>query len=736
MWTWLKRLIALGIGFTLGWMLPAWVVLVRVVDERFDLGAQPVASRVYARPLELRPGLALTPELLLVELAAARYVDDRLAQTPGSYRRDGARFEIHTREFAFADGRERAERIEVVFSGGRISRLKSLSDGRALERKRLDPARIATFLPADDTERLPVPITQMPALLIAGIQAVEDRQFRDHPGIDPLGIARALWANLKAGRLVQGGSTITQQLVKNTLLSNRRDIRRKLYEMGLALVIEARFDKRTILEAYLNRAYLGQNGALAVHGFGAGAEFYFGRPLEDLGTAEIALLVGLVKGPSLYDPRRKPERALARRRIVLAQFLETGLIDEAAYAAALKTPLNVVPRPPARQRYPAFVQLVREQIRREYDESRLMSEGLTVLTTLDPAAQSLAESALAETLDKLDPNQVMEGALVLTRARDGEVLALVGGRDARAAGFNRAIEAKRPVGSLLKPFVYLLALSEPARYSLASLIDDTPFSLRLPNGKTWTPRNYDRQSHGLVPLVDALARSYNIATARVGLDVGFPRLAQLMQSLGVPAPRDPQPSLILGAVDLSPLEITQLYQLLASGGAPVPVSAVRAVLGADGKPLTRYPRPSGEASGADVVKLVTVALNETTLTGTAASLAGRAGVQIDSAGKTGTSDDWRDSWYAGYTGEHLGVVWLGRDDNQPTKLSGASGALRVWTALFQKLPSANLRLEFSPAVRWYPFDTGDGCQRIRFYPVLPPYQTENARSCEWALTTP
>ncbi len=736
MWKWLKRLIAFGIGFALGCALPAWVVLGRVVDERFDLGAQPVASRVYARPLELRPGLALTPELLLVELAAARYADDRMGQTPGSYRRDGARFEIHTRQFDFADGTERAERIEVAFSGGKVSRIKRLSDGRALDRKRLDPARIATFLPADDAERLPLPIAQMPVLLVEGIQAVEDRQFRDHPGIDPLGIARAMWANLKARRVVQGGSTITQQMATHPLLSNRRDIERKLYEMGLALVIEARFDKRTILEAYLNRAYLGQNGALAVHGFGAGAEFYFGRPLEDLGAAEIALLVGLVKGSSLYDPRRNPERALARRRIVLAQFLETGLIDEAMHAEALKTPISVVPRPPSRVRYPAFVQLVREQIRREYDESRLKSEGLTVLTTLDPAAQSLAEAALADTLGKLDKDKVIEGALVVTRARDGEVVALVGGRNARTAGFNRAIEARRPVGSLLKPFVYLLALSEPARYSLASLVDDEPFLLRLPTGKTWSPKNYDRKSHGQVPLVDALARSYNIATARVGLDIGVPRLARLMQSLGVPAPRDPQPSMILGSVDLSPLEMTQLYQLLASGGTPVPVSAVRAVLGADGKPLTRYPRPPGEASGADVVKLVTVALNETTLSGTAASLAGGGGVKLDSAGKTGTSDDWRDSWYAGYTGEHLGVVWLGRDDNQPTRLSGATGALRVWTALFQKLPSANLRLEFSPAVRWHPYDTGDGCQRIRYYPVLPPYRSENARSCEWALTAP
>lgn len=733
---WFWRLFWFGLGLVVGATGPTVVYLNRVIDARFDLSRQPVASRVYARPLVLAPGLPISADLLQIELAEARYQSAQTSVSPGSYFRQGERFEIHTRGFRFGDGLEPSERIEVVLSGGKVARLRQLPGGKALTSKRLDPARIATIQPADDAERLPMSLTEMPALLVAGIQAVEDRNFKDHVGVDPWGIARAMWANLKARRWVQGGSTITQQLVKNTLLSNARDFRRKVYEIGLALMIEARFDKRTILEAYLNRAYMGQNGALAVHGFGAGAEFYFGRPLDALEPAEIALLVGLVKGPSYYDPRRNPERATNRRKIVLGQFVETGLLSAEMADAALKMPLGIVPRPPSRMRYPAFVQMVREQIRREYDEGRLQNEGLSVLSTLDPSAQALAEAALTKTIAKVAGEQPLEGAVVITRARDGEVLAMVGGRDPRASGFNRALEARRPVGSLLKPFVYLLALSQAERYSLASLISDEPFSMKLPNGQRWAPQNYDRKSHGTVPLVDALARSYNLATARVGLDVGVSALARLIQNLGVTAPTDPQPSLILGAVDLSPLEVTQLYQGLASGGQIVPVVAVREVLDERGQPLTRFARPSGEASGADVVKLVTVALNETTLSGTAASLSHGGGVKLDSAGKTGTSDDGRDSWYAGYTGEHLAVVWLGRDDNQPTRLSGATGALKVWTALFQQLPSADLRLEFSPAVRWLPFDTGDGCQRIRFYPVLPPYASDNARSCMAALTAP
>lgn len=733
---WLWRVFWFGLGFALGAAGPVVVYLNRVVDSRFDLGQQPVASRVYARPLLLAPGLRISADVLQIELSEARYRSDVTASSPGSYRRDGQQFQIHTRSFHFGDGIERAERIEVQLEGGKVKRLTRLADRKALVSKRLDPARIATILPTDDTERLPLSIQQMPALLVAGIQSVEDRNFKDHPGVDVWGIARAMWANLKARRWVQGGSTITQQLVKNTLLNNDRKFKRKAFEIGLAVLIDARFDKRTILESYLNRAYIGQNGALAVHGFGAGAEFYFGRPLESLDPAEIALLIGLVKGPSYYDPRRNPERAIARRRIVLGQMLETGLLSQAQYDEALKAPLAVVPRPASRVRFPAFVELVREQIRREYDESRLQSEGLSILTTLDPGAQALAEAALTKTVASVDSDKVVQGAVVLTNARDGELLALVGGRDPRASGFNRAMAARRPVGSLLKPFVYLLALSQPSRYSLASLISDDPIALKLATGKTWSPKNYDRKSHGTIPLVDALARSYNLATARVGLDIGVKSLARLIDNLGVNAPADPQPSLILGSVDLSPLEVAQLYQSLASGGQVVPISAVREVLDDEGRALTRFPRPGGNASGADVVKLVTVALNETTLSGTASSLSSGTGIRLDSAGKTGTSDDSRDSWYAGYTGEHLGVVWLGRDDNQPTRLTGASGALKVWTALFRQLPSADLRLEFSDAIRWLPFDTGDNCTRIRFYPVLPPYATDNSRSCMEQLTVP
>lgn len=733
---WFWRLFWLGLGLFLGAAGPTIVYLNRVIDARFDLGKQPVASRVYARPLVLQPGMRISADLLQIELSEARYRSDVTASAPGSYRRDGEHFEIYTRNFTFSDGEERSERIDVLLEKGRIKRLMRLPDRQALPRKRLDPARIATIMPADDTERLPLAIKDMPDLLVAGIQSVEDRNFKDHPGIDIWGIARAMWANLKARRWVQGGSTITQQLVKNTMLSNARDFRRKSSEIGLALLIDARFDKRTILEAYLNKAYIGQNGALAVHGFGAGAEFYFGRSLESLDPAEIALLIGLVKGPSYYDPRRNPERAIARRRVVLGQMLETGLISQPIYEQALKAPLAVVPRPPSRVRYPAFVQLVREQIRRDYDQERLQSEGLSVLTTLDPGAQALAEAALTKTITAVDPDKVLQGAVVLTRARDGEVLALVGGRDPRVAGFNRAIEASRPVGSLLKPFVYLLALSQPGRYSLASLISDAPINLKLPTGKVWKPQNYDHKTHGTVPLVDALARSYNLATARVGLDIGVKSLARLIDNMGVQAPSDPQPSLILGSIGLSPLEVAQLYQTLASGGQVVPISAVRAVLDDNGQALTRFPRPAGNPAGADVVKLVTVALNETTLSGTASSLSGGSGIRLDSAGKTGTSDDMRDSWYAGYTGEHLAVVWLGRDDNQPTRLSGSTGALKVWTALFRQLPSADLRLEFSDAIRWLPFDTGDNCGRIRFYPVLPPYEPANTRSCMEQLTVP
>ncbi len=714
---WFWGLTACVVVFAVGFLLPWWIYLSGVVDRRFDLSKPDVPSRIYARELVLEEGVAFN--VVKTELELLRYLSDAKATHPGSYSISGNRILVYTRSFYFVDNYNPPRRLMLRFDGNRLSSLKDAVDGRDIDSYRLDPLKIATLLGSDKSaaERMPMTIEQMPPLLVAGLQAVEDRNFKNHYGVDPMGLARAMWANLRKGRMAQGGSTLTQQLVKNTILTPEQTVSRKLKEMGIALILERRYDKKTILEAYLNRVSLGQSGAQAVQGFPAAAEFYFGRNLDELDTSEVALLVGLLKAPTYYNPRRYPERALIRRNTVLMQFAETGLVDAKAFEQSKTRAISVIVKPVAsRERYPAFVALVRQQLARGYNSKELTSQGLAVLTTLDPQAQESAEQALISSLNGVDKTGAVQGALVLTDNQTGDVLALVGSRDPRSSNFNNALDAKRQVGSLLKPFVYLLALSNPQRYALGSVISDSPLSVKINNNQTWSPQNYDRKDHGDVLLIDALAKSYNQAAARVGLDVGVQRLAELILSLGVEVPKPAKPAMILGAVELTPFQVTQLYQALASGGKVLPLSSVRAVLDSEGRALTRFPRQSLTPPNTEAIKLVTLALNETTRTGTAQALARQ--IKLDAAGKTGTSNDSRDSWYAGYTGKHLGVVWMGRGDNQGTQLTGASGALRAWTALFKTLPSQPLRLEFDDTVRWLPVDTNGECDEVRFLPVL------------------
>jgi penicillin-binding protein 1B len=734
MWFWLLRLILLGIGFAGGFVLPWLVYLDQIIQQRFDLSAPAIPSRVFARELNLQPGVS-SLDAVQTELRLLRYLQSPKADVPGSFNASGNRLLIHTRPFAFADGMQTAARVMLRFDGQKLVALKSADSGSDLTSWRLDPLKIATlFADSQSAERLPMPIAQMPPLLVAGLQAVEDRNFKTHHGVDPMGLLRALWTNAKNGGLSQGGSTLTQQLVKNTLLSRAQTIERKLKEMGLALMLERRFDKQVILEAYLNRVVLAQSGNQPIQGFPAAAEFFFGRSLEDLQTQEIALLIGLLKAPSSYEPRAKPDSALKRRAIVLFQFKETGLIDEESFERAKAAPLNVIQKASAaRERYPAFVALLRAQINRAYDAKALTSQGLNVLSTLDAQAQERAETAMIENLNALDKTGALQGAFVLTDSNSGEILAMVGGRDTRGSNFNHATDAKRPVGSLLKPFVYLLALSEPNRYALGSTISDAPLDVKINGGPRWRPQNYDNQSHGDVLLIDALAKSYNLAAARVGLDVGVDRLAEFLMTLGVEMPKPAPPAMILGAVDLSPLQVAQLYQALASGGRVQPLVTVKAVLDRNGKALSRFPRASIKPPNSEAIKLINYALNETTRTGTAQALSKQINLVV--AGKTGTSNDKRDSWYAGYTGSHLGVAWMGRDDNQSTNLTGGSGALRVWSSLFKTLPSKPLSFTFDESTRWLPTDAQAGCGSIKFVPILGE-RPANMIDCMERLTAP
>ncbi len=547
-----------------------------------------------------------------------------------------------------------------------------------------------------------------------------------------------MWVNMREGELEQGASTLTQQLVRSLFLTRDKSLKRKLKEAAYSLIIEARFDKKTILETYLNQVYMGQQGNQAIHGVAAGAEFWFGRELATLRTEDLALLVGLVQGPSLHDPRRKPELARHRRNLVLSVWADLGLIEPAEARRAQGSSLGVSAQPGvARNRYPAFMDLVRRQLARDYPANALRGAGLSVLTTLAPAAQAQAEHAVGGTLDGLQGKKTppLQAGLVLTDTHAGEILAMVGNRRSDEPGFNRALEAQRPVGSLLKPLVYLLALAMPDQWSLATSVDDAPITVTLPNGRRWNPGNSDGRSHGPVSLIDALAQSYNQATVRIGMVVGPERLSELLKVLaGLRAA--PNPSLILGAVDLNPLAMTQVYQFLASGGQIQPLRAVRGVLDPGGKALNRYDFKAEPAQPGDAVaaRLVTLALQEAVRSGTGRALLSHGLGHLNIAGKTGTSNDSRDSWFAGYTGDHLAVVWVGNDQNQPTGLYGATGAMRVWSALFSKLPSAPLQGS-DEGLDWGWVDaaqfatTEETCPGARRYPFVAGYLPPEHVSC-------
>jgi penicillin-binding protein 1B len=738
---WLKRLLPWALaagGLLLGFLVPYLWYLDQRVQAEFEGLEWQVPTRVLARPLELRAGLPMSPEALELELVAARFLDDGDGTRPGTYERDGAQFAIGTRGFLDLDGRVPPQRLEVAIAQGRIAKLTSR--GQPVESARLDPARIATLYGSKQEERRLVRLQDVPPLLITTLQAVEDRDFKNHHGVDWKGILRAFVFNLREGELRQGASTLTQQLVRNLYLTREKSFTRKAREILYSLIIEARFDKRRILEAYLNQIYLGQLGGQAVHGVAAGSDFWFGRELDQLQPADIALLVGLIRGPSYYDPRRQPERALQRRNIVLKQMHETGLIDDAELKRSLARPLAVTATASlSRDRYPAFMELVREQLARDYPAEALRGAGMTVLTTLAPSAQGYAERAVAEQLQALtQPKRPeLQAGLVVSDTGTGEVVAVVGAREADTHGFNRAITARRPVGSLLKPFVYLLALAQPTRYSLATLVEDAPIEVNLPGGKRWSPDNSDNVSHGWITLQDALSRSYNQATVRVGLDIGVDRLARLIKVLaGIDA--DANPSLLLGAVDLSPLQMAQAYQFLASGGQVQPLRAVRAVLDERGKTVNRYdtelePAISGDAVAA---RLVSLALQETVRSGTGRRLIDDGLGSLAPAGKTGTSNDSRDSWFAGYTGSHLAVVWVGNDKNEPTGLYGATGAMRVWSTLFKRLPSAPLKVAPQGLESaWVDVEnyaqTDEDCPGARHFVFVAGYLPEEFQGCRF-----
>jgi penicillin-binding protein 1B len=694
--SWFRRLL-LPVGITLGVLLLIatgfFIYFDRLVTRQFEGRRWTLPAQVFAAPLELYAGLDLSGDDVESELQRLQYRRVDKLERPGTYRRQGGRVEVALRAARFADEARAAQVLSISTDGAAIAGMRD-SKGEDVPVIRLEPLLIGSIFPTHGEDRIIVTPQEVPPLLPAALKAVEDRKFDTHHGVDPGAIARALWANIKAGGIAQGGSTLTQQLVRSYFLTTDQTMSRKLREAVMAVALELHFTKSDLLNAYINEIYLGQDGQRAVHGFGLASQFYFGKPLSELDLSEVALLVAVVRGPSYYDPRRHPERVRARRDLVLKVLAERKVVTEDEAKAAAKRPLGIVTRTSGGY-YPAYLDFVRRTLRRDYREEDLTEAGLRIYTSLDPRAQDQAERTLEHELGRLDQINVaaarksrgkedipgpLEGAVVVTAPQSGDVLALVGGRRVGYNGFDRALDAMRPMGSLVKPFVYLTAL-ETKRYTAASVIQDEPIDVKLRSGAHWRPENFTKEVYGPVPLVRALSESLNLATVGLGLDVGLPNVTKTLRRFGLRRQPVEVPAMLLGSVDVTPIEVAQIYSGLASGGFSTQLRAVRAIISEDGKPLRAFPLEVNQVADADAVYQLNRMLEIVMEHGTGRAARAVLPSSLTVAGKSGTSSELRDSWFAGFSGAHVAVVWVGYDDNRPTGFTGSSGALQVWSRL-------------------------------------------------------
>ncbi|MEB0040738.1 MULTISPECIES: penicillin-binding protein 1B [unclassified Pseudomonas] len=726
-----------GLRPWLGWALKLGLVglvvlagfaiyLDAIVQEKFSGKRWTIPAKVYARPLELFVGQKLSQVDFLTELDALGYRREAVANGPGAAAVSGTTVDLNTRGFQFYEGTDPAQKVRVRFAGNSVAAL-SATDGSKLSVARLEPLMIGGLYPKNLEDRILIKLDQAPPYLLDTLVTVEDRDFYHHFGVSPKSIARAFWVNASSGQMRQGGSTLTQQLVKNFYLTNERSLSRKLTEAMMSVLLEIHYSKKEILEAYLNEVFLGQDGQRAVHGFGLASQYFFSQPLSELKLHQVALLVGMVKGPSYYNPRRYPDRAMERRNLVLDLLEQQGVATAEVVAAAKKMPLGVSKVGSlADSSFPDFLDLVKRQLREDYRDEDLTEEGLRIFTSFDPILQMKSEAAVTEAFKKLDGRkggEDVETAMVVTNPETGEVQALVGSRQAGYAGFNRALDAVRPIGSLVKPAIYLTALEQPSKYTLTSWIADELFSVKGADGQIWKPQNFDHKSHGNIFLYQGLAHSYNLSSAKLGLELGVPNVFKTLAKLGITREWPAYPSMLLGAGSLSPIEVATMYQTIANGGFNTPMRGIRSVLTAEGEPLKRYPFQIQQRFDPGSIYLLQNAMQRVMREGTGKSAYNQLPSTLNLAGKSGTTNDSRDSWFAGFSQDLLAVVWVGRDDNGQTPFTGATGALQIWTSFMRRADPISLETAQPDNVvqAWINSSTGQGSDSTCPNAVQMPY---------------
>lgn len=657
------------------------VYLDQKIRSRIDGKVWQLPAAVYGRMVNLEPDMSISKNEMVKLLEATQYRQVTKMTRPGEFTVQTKSIEMIRRPFDFPDSKEGQVRARLTFDGDRLETIENLESNRQFGFFRLDPRLITMLSSPNGEQRLFVARNGFPDLLVDTLLATEDRHFYEHDGVSLYSIGRAVLANLTAGRTVQGASTLTQQLVKNLFLSSERSYWRKANEAYMAVLMDARYSKDRILELYMNEVYLGQSGDNEIRGFPLASLYYFGRPVEELSLDQQALLVGMVKGASIYNPWRNPKLALERRNLVLRLLQQQQVIDQELYEMLSARPLGVQPRGGAISPQPAFMQMVRQELQTKLGDKVKDLSGVKIFTTFDSVAQDAAEKAAVDGIPVLKKQRKLsdlETAMVVVDRNSGEVRAMVGGAEPQYAGYNRAMQARRSIGSLAKPATYLTALSQPNQYRLNTWIADAPIALRQPNGQVWSPQNDDKQFSGQVMLVDALTRSMNVPTVNLGMALGLPAITDTWQKLGVAKDQlHPVPAMILGALNLTPIEVAQAFQTIASGGNRAQLSSLRSVIAEDGSVLYQSFPQAERAVPAQAAYMTLWTMQQVVQRGTGRQLGAKyPGLHL--AGKTGTTNNNVDTWFAGIDGREVVITWVGRDNNQPTKLYGASGAMSIY----------------------------------------------------------
>jgi penicillin-binding protein 1B len=674
----------------------------RMIDARLRGDIVVRTTGIYAAPRIIRVSQGITLPSLKSFLDGIGYVESSkdADSTRGRYLIKGNIIDIQTSTNSVINGSRQFPNLTIVFgAGGKgITKITDSDTKRNLDSSVLEPELVTAISNEKQRQKQKlVSFKDLPKDYVNAVVAIEDRQFFEHSGINYRGIVRALWRDASEGQLQEGGSSITQQLVKNFFLTPERTWKRKAQEMMIALVLETKLHKEGIFQLYSNEVYMGQSGSYSINGVGEAASTYFNKDVVNLTLPECAFLAGIIRGPSLYSPYRDPERAKSRRNQVLDSMVEAGFLarDKAEQAKASELKIQAK-HSVLNSDAPYFVDYLQQQLSTGLPTRDLARQSYRVYTTIDMDLQRAADKAVNDTLASLDqifakrkskpvPPGTLQAALVALNSKTGEILAMVGGRDYGQSQLNRAVDANRQPGSVFKPIVYATALDSAyddnteEKITAASLFMDAPETFLYGRGQTYSPENFGKTySNREVSLREGLVHSLNVVTVRIAEKVGYSKIARQAEKLGLPRPQ-PFPALALGTAEATPLQVASAYTAFANGGVLSESRPIKRVTNSDGVGITEARAQTKQVLKPEISWLMTNIMQDVLTRGTA-SRARAIGFTGTAAGKTGTS---RDGWFAGYTPNMVCVVWVGFDDNSELGLEGAKSALPIWASFMK-----------------------------------------------------